>query len=186
MVAKDNIVPLGAAQSNKAAASDGFPQRAGAKAANTRRMSAPAVQLKEFLHRQLSNYLQALFDKVDDALFDLAEHAPNNQQQNMFFESMREVRFKRVEIEQEFLNAVQSGFVDIFNIDKKPEQLNASLNSAGFSDASDALALLEEDLVEEMVAIDSMVLKFEKLLSEPLLALDTRLAHLADYHVVGV
>ena len=186
MVAKDNIVPLDAAQSNKAAASDGFPQRAGAKAANTRRMSAPAVQLKEFLHRQLSNYLQALFDKVDDALFDLAEHAPNNQQQNMFFESMREVRFKRVEIEQEFLNAVQSGFVDIFNIDKKPEQLNASLNSAGFSDASDALALLEEDLVEEMVAIDSMVLKFEKLLSEPLLALDTRLAHLADYHVVGV
>jgi hypothetical protein len=182
MVAKDNIVPLDAAQSNRAAPSDGFPHRAAVKAANTRRMSAPAVQLKEFLHRQLSNHLQALFDKVDDALFDLAEHAPNNQQQNMFFESMREVRFKRVEVEQEFLNAVQSGFVDLFNIDKNAEQFNASLNSAGFSDA---LALLEEDLVEEMVAIDSMVLRFEKLLSEPLLALNERLAHLADYHAVG-
>ena len=34
-------------------------------------MSAAAVQLKEFLHRQLSNYLHALFDKFDDALFDL-------------------------------------------------------------------------------------------------------------------
>lgn len=186
MVAKDNIVPLEAAQSNRTALSDGFPQRAAAKASNTRRMSAPAVQLKAFLHRQLSNYLQALFDKVDDALFDLAEHAPNNQQQNMFFESMREVRFKRVEIEQEFLNALQSGFVDIFDVDEKPEQLDASLNSAGFSDASDALALLEEDLVEEMVAIDSMVLKFQKLLSEPLRALNARLAHLADYQALGV
>ncbi|NNC54396.1 MAG: DUF1631 family protein, partial [Pseudomonadales bacterium] len=184
MAAKDNIVPLDPSKFDASARSNENSQQANGAASITRRMSAPAIQVKELLNRHLGKLLQSMFDDVDDALFDLAENAPSNQQQNVFFESMREVRFKRVEIERDFLAQLQRGFVDLF--DAKRQHVNSEKPAEGIAnisldDSPDALAIMDEDLVEEMVAIDSMVAKFEKLLAGPMGALDARLAHLAGH-----
>ncbi|MGB5325919.1 MAG: DUF1631 family protein, partial [Pseudomonadales bacterium] len=124
----DKIVPIAAARGESSASEEAV--RPGPAASITRRMSAPAVQLREMLQQGLSRQLQNMFDSVDDALFDLAENAPSNQQQNVFFESMREVRFKRVEIERDFLKSVQQGFVELFSDSgKKAAQLSGGQSS---------------------------------------------------------
>ncbi|NNC55313.1 MAG: DUF1631 domain-containing protein, partial [Pseudomonadales bacterium] len=175
----EKIIPIDTAR-GEAIAQDSASTRPAASI--TRRMSAPAIQLREMLQRNLSKQLQSMFDSVDDALFDLAENAPNNQQQNVFFESMREVRFKRVEIERDFLEAVQQGFVALFSDSAAPGAQPGS-GQASMQGSADALAILDEDAVEEMVAIDSMVAKFDKQLAGPLAALDARLAHLLGHEV---
>ncbi|MBT8139010.1 MAG: DUF1631 domain-containing protein [Gammaproteobacteria bacterium] len=175
----DKIIPIDTARGDATAPDSVNPR---GSASITRRMSAPAIQLREMLQRNLSKQLQSMFDSVDDALFDLAENAPSNQQQNVFFESMREVRFKRVEIERDFLEAVQQGFVDLFSDGAAPAAQLGN-GQASMQGSADSLAILDEDAVEEMVAIDSMVAKFDKQLAGPLAALDARLAHLAGHEV---
>ncbi|MGB5324453.1 MAG: DUF1631 domain-containing protein, partial [Pseudomonadales bacterium] len=174
------IVPIAAARGESSASQENA--RPGSNASITRRMSAPAVQLREMLQQNLSRQLQSMFDSVDDALFDLAENAPSNQQQNVFFESMREVRFKRVEIERDFLGSVQQGFVALFS-DGGKSAAQPRGGQASLQGSADSLAILDEDAVEEMVAIDSMVAKFDKQLANPLAALEARLAHLAGHAV---
>ncbi len=57
-----------------------------------------------------SSFVQELFDHVDDALFELADRTAINAEQNMYFESMREVRIKRRGIEQALVRDMGEGF----------------------------------------------------------------------------
>ncbi len=146
----------------------------------TRHMSALVIEIKESVHKHFAKQMQSLFDSVDDALFDLAENAPNNQQQNAFFESMREIRFQRVDIEKRFLETIQQDFVDLFaEAAKSNEEGKPAAHSGEGSDFS----LMDEDVVEEMVAIDSMVAKYEKLLRESIESFNARLSFLAKIDV---
>ncbi len=151
----------------------------------TRSMSAPVLDLKAQASKKLNSLLQSLFDSVDDALFDLAEGAASNQQQNNFFESMREVRFKRVDIERRFLDGLQEDFVRLFSVGDaaNPESRAGVQNDDLEAESGESLSLMEDDLVEEMVAVDAMVSRYEKLLATLLDALNARLAELAQVSV---
>ena len=50
----------------------------------------------------LAEALPGMMDRVDDALFELAEKADNNNTQSVYFEAMREVRIQRSGIEAKF------------------------------------------------------------------------------------
>ena len=54
--------------------------------------------------------LKAFFDRADDSLFELADKAQSNQEQNLYFDSMREVRVQRRNIEKRFAEAIDHGF----------------------------------------------------------------------------
>ena len=140
-------------------------------------MTAPLIQLQEKSQQNLMKLLENMFDKVDDALFELAEKSVNNSEQNIFFESMREVRLKRIDIEAQYADSYGNSFVDLFHpvgVDNK-ESLGA---------ASDVgLSLMADEAVEEMVAMDAMVAKAEKHLSAPLSALYARIGSLAPVDV---
>lgn len=155
----------------------------GHKSRITRSMSAPVIELKTLVNTRLAGLLQTLFDSVDDALFDLAEGAASNQQQNNFFESMREVRFKRVDIERRFLDSLQNDFVSLFSEGDEQEQENGHDDLSMAGEPGDSLSLMEEDDVEEMVAVDTMVSRYEKLLAIPLDALNARLSHLSKVEI---
>ena len=73
-------------------------------------MAAPLGRLQERCKQLLQQFVQALFDQADDALFELADRATHNLEQNMYFESMREVRIKRRGIEQAVARDVGENF----------------------------------------------------------------------------
>lgn len=138
--------------------------------------SAPLQRLQERCKPLLQQLVQALFDHADDALFELADKAVSNIEQNMYFESMREVRIKRRGIEQALVRDLQEAFRCL--------GLGIEAENSGPSTADEptlsSLALVDHDELEEMVAIDGMIAKAEKEYGHALVALNARLETLVS------
>ncbi|MDX5299392.1 MAG: DUF1631 domain-containing protein [Gammaproteobacteria bacterium] len=99
----------------------------------------------------LGDFLQGAFDAVDDSLFEMANNARNNNDQNRLFESMREVRIKRRAVERHFRHQIHLCFeAPPSSSDDAQPARNRTLES---------LALVQNDELEEQVAINSMVTK---------------------------
>ncbi|WP_413770483.1 DUF1631 family protein, partial [Vibrio vulnificus] len=61
--------------------------------------------------------LQGLFDNADDTLFEMADRARNDVEQNLFFEAMRDLRLKRKSIERGFIEQFFETFVSLAQYD---------------------------------------------------------------------
>ena len=135
-------------------------------------MAAPLMRLQERCRPLLQQFVQALFDQADDALFELADRAINNAEQNMYFESMREVRIKRRGIEQ----AVARDLTESFRCLALGIVTDTGVGSGALDDLSaSSLSLVDHDELEEMVAVDGMIAKAEKEFAEPLALLTARI-----------
>lgn len=139
------------------------------------RYPAPFRNVKERGKSSLQYLLQQLFDNADDALFELADRATNNAEQNMYFESMREVRIKRRGMELGFSQGIDKAFQSLISNDSSGQQapLEAEVSV-------DKLALVEHEALEELVAADSMIAKANRRYQLPLQYLSTRLDTLID------
>lgn len=73
-------------------------------------LPAPLESIRDLALAQLRQGMQALFDEVDDALFDLADRAGDNQEQGLYYDAMRDLRLKRQGIERTFLDRCACGF----------------------------------------------------------------------------
>ncbi len=136
-------------------------------------LSGPMLRLLERTRPQLQQLLQTLFDQVDDALFELADRAASNAEQNMYFESMRAVRIGRRGIEQAVLRDLEvsmRGFA-AGRVQGGGERADGGANG-------EALSLLGNDELEEIVAVDSMVAWAEKNYAELLGLINARLGAL--------
>ncbi len=141
-------------------------------------VGAPLVHLQERCKPLLQQFVQALFDQADDALFELADKAVNNAEQNMFFESMREVRIKRRGIEQAIVRDLNENFRQLMLGAVSPEGgREPELDAASAA----SLSLVDHDELEEMVAVDGMVAKAEKEFAEPLALLTARIDSVLPY-----
>lgn len=99
---------------------------------------------------RLQDYLARLFDSIDDVLFDMADRATSNAEQNSYFEAMRELRIQRRGIDMGFGQGVTEAF----------QRLAVPTGAGdGIGDDGDnaALALVDDNELEELVAIESMV-----------------------------
>ena len=130
------------------------------------RLPVALISVRDKAAQQLRLALQTLFDNADDSLFEIADRATSNAEQNAFFEAMRDLRMKRRGIERSFLQQVFESFSKLnqYEIGKPPEQ-EASFES---------LALVQNDELEESVAIETMVAKVMSRASQPLSHLTTR------------
>jgi hypothetical protein len=116
------------------------------------RLPVALTQVRDKAAAQLKQALQGLFDNADDSLFEMADRAVSNAEQNSFFEAMRDLRLKRKNIERGFLQKLFESFAVLNQYEiGKPPQLDAV--------SYDALALVQEDALEESVALDTMVSK---------------------------
>lgn len=143
------------------------------------RLPAAMHTLRDKARQQLQLFLRELFDKVDDAMFELADKANNNHDQNIFFDSMREVRIRRRAMEASFFRRIDISFAQLLDPnayrDEKPmDDRNISL---------DDLSLVKNDELEEMVAVDSMVNKANEQFSESIQHLTLRIDHLVPIKV---
>ncbi|MFC5698858.1 DUF1631 domain-containing protein [Pseudomonas sp. GCM10022186] len=116
------------------------------------RLPVALIQVRDRMAVQLKQALQMLFDNADDTLFEMADRATSNAEQNAFFEAMRDLRLKRKSIERTFLQKVFESFSSLqqYEVGKAPQ-----LGAVSF----DSLSLVQNDELEETVALDAMVAK---------------------------
>lgn len=114
------------------------------------RLPVALISLRDKAAQQLKQAMQGLFDNADDTLFEMADRATSNAEQNAFFEAMRDLRLKRKTIERGFLQRVFETFATLnqYEIGRAPALEALS---------SDSLSLVHNDTLEENVALDAMV-----------------------------
>ena len=116
------------------------------------RLPVALIQVRDKAAQQLKQSLQALFDNADDTLFEMADRSTSNSEQNAFFETMRDLRLKRKNIERVFLQKIFESFGALNQYEiGKPQPLE----SVSF----ETLSLVQDDALEESVAVDAMVAK---------------------------
>ncbi|MGM0449660.1 MAG: DUF1631 domain-containing protein [Pseudomonadota bacterium] len=120
----------------------------------------------------LTDLLGGALEAIDDTLFELANNARSNNDQNRYFETMREIRIKRKGIEKLF----REGLINLFRV---PPGSNAE-DAGDLTESVDAdnLSLVDNDALEEQVAINAMVTKATVSFQGTLLQLQARLTAL--------
>lgn len=146
------------------------------------RIPAPFVEMKDKGKLVLQSLLQNLFDNIDDALFELADRAEKNSEQNMYFESMREIRIKRRGVELAYGHVLDEAFLSLLG--NSVPTLSTDTDIPTLSNDEGALSgdlkLVENDELEELIAIDAMVAKAERQYQATLKPLNTRLDSMVD------
>lgn len=121
--------------------------------------------------KRVNALVNLLFENVDDALFDLAERAESNATQTQFFDGMREVRKKRQLVERLFQEELGKIFAEFADGKLKPLRPEVGGQSGG-----SGLSLVDDQELEESLAISSMVSKAESRLARPLFQVNQRLS----------
>lgn len=144
------------------------------------RMPAVMHSVRDKARQQLQLILKDLFEQVDDALFSRADKATNNQDQNIYFDSMREVRIRRRAIEAGFFRNLDIKFAQLFdpNAYRSADALNQDEPVT-----LESLSLIKNDELEELVAIEAVVNKANENFSEPIQHLSMRLDHMVPVKV---
>lgn len=114
------------------------------------RLPAAMHSLREKSQQLLQPLLNNVFDQADDALFQLADTATSNQDQNLYFESMREVRISRRDVCKAFVGLQDKAFSEL---------LDPSAGSETTEMSADTLSLVPREELEELVAVDAMIAK---------------------------
>ncbi|CAI8997253.1 Thymidine phosphorylase [Pseudomonas sp. IT-P12] len=149
-----NVVPLHKAATDTASSSP------------LARVPVILLQVRDKAVLQLRHGLQELFDNADDTLFEMADRASNDVEQNIFFQAMRDLRLKRKSIERVFFEHVLEAFVSL-------TRYSAAAIAAPVAPVLDAMS---GDELERSVAVQAMV---NKVLNRDGFALDQLTARLS-------
>lgn len=114
------------------------------------RLPVILLQVRDKAAQQLRLGLQGLFDNADDTLFEMADRARDDVEQNLYFEAMRDLRLKRKSIEREFIEQFFETFVSLAQYDLTHVTLTPSL-------APDSQTQRSQDELERQLAVEAMV-----------------------------
>lgn len=108
-------------------------------------------QLKALVRQYLDERLDKLFKDIDEQLFDIADKAHSQREQTHFFDAMRSLRQHRGELGAGLVGAVDEVF----------RQLGGAVASRGDAALSPdddlSLQLVDNEVLEEMITLDTMV-----------------------------
>lgn len=138
------------------------------EAGSNKPVPAEVTRIRDTVVAGLGDLLQGAFDAVDDSLFELANNARSNNEQNRYFEAMREIRIKRKGVERHFQNTVAQYFAN------PPHTGPLHEETASRQASADTLSLVGNDDLEEQVALNAMITKAQAHFQGPLLQLQTR------------
>lgn len=124
--------------------------------------------------KQLEPLLSGLFNKIDDALFALADKADNNALQSLYFEAMREIRLRKDAMLGKFAARYHKEFLDTLQSGQAPSVEPVSLE----------LALINDDELEESIAVRNMIAKAAEMHADALYCLSQRMG--AAMHGVDI
>lgn len=121
-------------------------------------------RFRRLANERLMALLRYMLDQADDALFERTEKAGSHQEQQLFFEAMREVRRGRKAFEARFLERLEAA-----------HRGEPVARQPGAADQGDELSLVDDERLEEGLAIDGMVSKAQTRHSQALAHLCERL-----------
>lgn len=147
-------------------------QRQAAQVQQADRLGHLIKQCRGITQRRMAMLVAAVFDRLDDTLFDTAEKSTNNWMQSQYFDALREARKKRPLIERLFQEAITRDFAR-FGQTPEPTPAAASAPQPG------SLALVEDESLEVNLAVASMSAKAENRHAREIYALEQRFAVLA-------
>lgn len=130
------------------------------------RRGALLINIQSRVLANLSDLIKALFNHTDDAFFELAENAHSNNEQNLFFEAMRELRLHAHDVDARFRELMAAEF-DALQNGEQPQPAARPADSG--------LSLVDKDKVEIDVAVGNMRAKLRALYPDLLLHLSQRL-----------
>ncbi len=147
-------------------------QRSGNTSSVAATLPSLVKQVKDNTFAILSNNFSHFFSSCDDLFFDLASKAGSNKEQNLYFDSMREVRMKKPQVWSLFKEAYEENFRNltksrISGAAKKPEVFNL-----------ESISLVDKDDMEQDVAITGIVNKARTENQELLYQLNCRFDYL--------
>lgn len=137
------------------------------------------AEVRRIYGDRLGGLLRGMFDKVDDALFALAEKAESNAAQTQYFDAIREVRLRRQGMERTFRVALEQA------VDTLDRGQSRDGGDRGRDSEDNGFQLIDNDELEETLAIKGMVGKTETQLKTTLDALTARLSVLLPDAVVA-
>jgi hypothetical protein len=114
--------------------------------------------------------MDALFEKLDDVLYEQADKSNTNQLQTPYFDALRLLRKHRTQIQDGFLRAVLADFDHFWT--QGPQDLSLQRTPPPTED--EGLSLVGEDELEESLAVTNLVSKGENHFRRELYALDRR------------
>jgi hypothetical protein len=124
--------------------------------------------------------IEGMFDKLDDALFDLSNKAESNDLQTLYFDAMRILRKEREALENGFQRRILGAFDEFWRLGDIP----ASREAHELETDAESLSLVGEEELEEKLATTNMISKGDSRYYRELYALEQRFSRLAHEVVV--
>lgn len=116
--------------------------------------------------------LAHLFSATDDLFYDLSKRASSNNEQNLYFEAMREIRVRREGIANRFLRTQSQNFSDLIDANTQGEF------DTWEREQETKLSIVDGDDLEVDLARSNMVSRTRDIYREELYELGMRLDHL--------
>jgi len=130
---------------------------------------------RSYLSGKLHSLTERMFEKLDDALFQLADKAESNGLQTAYFDAMREVRKQQKSIEKSFYDQLVQGFDGFWSrgvVAPSTVQRREELDH-------EELSLIDPDALEETLAVTNMISKCESHSVGELYGLEKRFSKMA-------
>lgn len=121
--------------------------------------------IQRFSVINLNDLIRVLMENIDDSLFELSDKAKNDSDRNMYFDAMREIRLKRDSIKDTFNHELEQKFSKLLNNEFSKKSV----------EISSELSLLDQDELEDSLAIDNMISKARPHFEDELFAISERL-----------
>ncbi|MFB1001214.1 MAG: DUF1631 family protein, partial [Pseudomonadales bacterium] len=139
--------------------------------------AAIITQLEKQCSQTLLTLLDDMFASCDDLFFDMASRATTNTEQNLYFESMREIRVKARAARTDYERDLIKGF-QLNAAQKNSAAQNGSSNTPSSNNV--AMELVDKEDVEQDVAITNMSTRARAVSKQRLFELHARFQNLYD------
>ena len=126
---------------------------------------------RDLATERMARSLGGMFDRVEDDLFALAEKAGDRESQNLYLDARAQAREKRPLIEDTF----RRHFLEFFN-----RKVKGEAPAAAQSTPSQSLTLVEDEDLEQSIAVAEMVASLRSACEEELFALSQRFGFLLE------
>ncbi|MCU0837071.1 MAG: DUF1631 domain-containing protein, partial [Chromatiaceae bacterium] len=168
MISRDNVVSLSG-------------QKLGGQRMTLDSQSTAAVaDCRLILGESLRRLLQAMFDRLDDALYETADKAESHNVQFRYLDAMRDMRKQRPSIETVFLGQALDRYDEFW----RTGGLERRAGATGSAEPGE-LSLVGEDELEETLAINALVSKGESRFERQLSAIKQRFGRVVGRTEMG-
>jgi hypothetical protein len=136
------------------------------------------AELRTICLKHLTDSLQRLLAVIDDELFKRSDKAESLDQQSLYFSAMRHVRVEANALQSNFHLQIARGYDEFWK--KRPRNSATEPGQAHVVSNEQGLSLVEDDVLEEEIAISAMTDKGNNLFQSQLHGLNKRFAFLID------